>query len=177
MSCISAGSTRRKLLHQQCEVLGVVGRGGDTCHIAGGVLPIDVYTVQTELLYHSQAILGKCLAALVGRGHLTETTAAPTTNREHYLQLGFNLFEGYQRFKALRIVDAHTVERVGDVAKCVVDVGDVCRVGNYRTPRGDVSNHHLIVGDLFLLCLATCQQGKCGYYCDYLLHSLILLWC
>ena len=89
-----------KVLEQQGEVLGVVGRSGDAGAVAGGVFPVQVYAVQIIRLDCIQTVLAEILAMGLAGRHFAEIAGSPTANREDDLQVGIGLLERRDLLKA-----------------------------------------------------------------------------
>ena len=149
--------------HQQGEVLCVVGRRGDARSALGGIFPVDVNAVQSELVHHAPAVERKGLPVLLGGCHLAKASATPASYGQHHLQGRILLLETDNHTQAVGIVYSHAIECVVDMPESVVDVGHHCGVGYFVCP-GRYVGHYNHVLSVFLLSETGCRQTKCGQY-------------
>ena len=138
-----------QVVHQQGEVVCIVRRGRNASGTTCRVLPVDIYSIQTVLLHHTLAIFGKAAAQMLVGGHLAEVATSPAAHREHNLKVGIIPLERSDGAQALLVVDTHAIEALGDVAKGVVYVSHIARIGHHPAPRSYIGHNDLFVSILF----------------------------
>ena len=141
------------ILHQKCKILRIVRWRGYICHRAGGIFPIDVNAIQSELLHHTVTVRGKSTAIFIIGSHLTETSASPATDGKQHFQLRLLFPQINNLSQTFLIINLDTVKALVYMTERIVDMRHVLRVGHHLTPRSDISNHNLWIAgsrnDLF----------------------------
>ena len=117
-----------EILHQQGEVLGVLGGGGDARRTASGVLPVDVDAVQAVLGHGVEAVPGERLPVLPVRGHLAEVAGAPAADGQEHFQVRVLLLEGDHELQPAFLLDVQRFEVVVDQGESVVEMRQESRV-------------------------------------------------
>ena len=138
MSTVPAATT-------QAASVGIIGGAdGPTAVFVTGSDELNIDSIKAEFLDYSDAILGKGFATLSFHSHFTETAAAPTTYRQHHLQVWIRLFKCNHLTKSLWIIDSDSVKGIVHMTESIVNMGHAERIGNDTAPRSYISDHYSV---------------------------------
>ena len=119
-----------EVAHEQREVIDVIRRCRDSCLIAGRILPVDVDSVKAIFIDGFLTVSRKPHTETLVGSHLAEVSSCPSADGEDDFQLWILLLQLHYLPQEISILDGHAIERVGDLAESIVQVGHQRRIGH-----------------------------------------------